>query len=289
MFQGEFTILFHEQKSLGHLSTSNQKWELLSKRCRCMSWHISSLIQSYHFEKLLLEKPPQTKPKISTKKFRVQTQIKLAQEKEWPNPTQCSIRSFLSRPKRWQKHSWKKKDSYSSSPFLNKHGWHDTKCGCRGKLGPRMMDVVIFLLDVPKHCIQLKTMGHLGARSFVVFAPTIHNIVQSGNLRSHPRDMFCKNFEANNYLITNLTHSKRAYNNSNTMPTRNYHCSTILQRSRNIKRCGCYVDSANLGACMGDTLQLHPFVQAKEGFSPSSPLLVCFPLEWKKSIFFRNT
>lgn len=76
-------------------------------------------------------------------------------------------------------------------------------------------------------------------------------IVQGGNLSSHPRDMFCKNFEANNYLITNLTHSKRAYNNSNTMPTHNYHCSIILQRPKNIRRCGCYVDNASLGACMG--------------------------------------
>lgn len=143
------------------------------------------------------------------------------------------------------------------------------------------MDVVIFLLDVPKHCIHIKTMGPLGAWSFVVFAPTIHNIVRNGNLSSHPRDMFCKNFEADNYLITNLTHSKRAYNNSNNMPTRNYYCSIILQRPRNIGRYGCYIDSASLGACMGDTLQLHPFVQAKEAFSPSSPLLVCFPLEWK--------
>ncbi len=142
-----------------------------------------------------------------------------------------------------------------------------------------MMDAMIFLLDVPKHCIHPKTMGPLGARSFVVLPPTIHNIGQSGNLSSHPRDMFCKNFEANNYLITNLTHSKRAYNNSNNMTTRNYHCSIILQRPRNIRSCGCYIDSVSLGACIGDTSQLHPFVQAKEGFSPSSPLLVCFPLE----------
>ncbi len=113
------------------------------------------------------------------------------------------------------------------------------------------MDAMIFLLDVPKHCIHRKTMGPLGAWSFVVVAPTIHNNVQSGNLNSHPKDMFCKNFEANNYLITNLTHSKRAYNNSNTMPTHNYHCFIILQRPRNIRRCGCYIDSANLGACMG--------------------------------------
>jgi hypothetical protein len=42
----------------------------------------SSLIQSYHFEELLLKKPPQTKPKISTRKFNVQTHIKLAQEEE---------------------------------------------------------------------------------------------------------------------------------------------------------------------------------------------------------------
>ncbi len=110
---------------------------------------------------------------------------------------QCNIRSFLSGPKQQQQHAWKNKDSYSTSPFLNKYGCHDTKCGCREKLGPRMMDAMIFLLDVPKHCIHPKTMGPLATRSFVVVAPTIHNIVQSGSLSSHSRDMFCKNFEAN--------------------------------------------------------------------------------------------
>ncbi len=33
---------------------------------------------------------------------------------------------------------------------------------------------MIFLLDVPKHCIHPKTMGLLGAPSFVVVAPTMH-------------------------------------------------------------------------------------------------------------------
>jgi hypothetical protein len=49
------------------------------------------------------------------------------------------------------------------------------------------MDAMIFLLDVPKHCIHRKTMGPLGAWSFVVVAPTIHNNVQSGNLSSRPK------------------------------------------------------------------------------------------------------
>jgi len=50
-----------------------------------------------------------------------------------------------------------------------------------------MMDAMIFLLDVHKHCIHCKTMSPLGAQSFVVVAPTIHNNVQSGNLSSRPK------------------------------------------------------------------------------------------------------
>jgi hypothetical protein len=139
------------------------------------------------------------------------------------------------------------------------------------------MDAMIFLFDVPKHCIHPKTMGPLGARSFVVVAPTIHNIVQSGNLNSHPRVMFCKNFEANNYLITNLTHSKRAYNNSNTMPIRNYHCSIILQRHRNIRRCGCYIDSASLGACTGTHYNYIYLCKQRRLFHQAPRCLFAFP------------